>query len=186
MRIISGKYKGISLNGPEGSDTRPTSDRVKEALFNTLMMDLDGSRFLDLFAGTGSIGIEALSRNAAEVVFVDFDRNALKILKTNIEKINGDESKFEIFHKSAFQALDKFSAKGKSFDLIFLDPPYEMNDTIELIEKIYDEEIIENYGKIIVEHDRKNEMPKNIRGVVMLAQKKYGNTMLTIYGTEEI
>ena len=76
MRVISGKYKGIRLNGPEGSNTRPTSDRVKEALFNILMTDVCGSRFLDLFAGTGSIGIEALSRDAEEVVFVDFDKSA--------------------------------------------------------------------------------------------------------------
>ncbi len=185
MRIISGKYRGTHLSGPEGSDTRPTSDRVKEALFNILMWDIEESRFLDLFAGTGGIGIEALSRNAEEVVFVDFNSNALKILKSNLEKINLN-SNFEIFNNDAFQAIDILSSRGKIFDIIFLDPPYEMKDTLELIETIFDREIIANYGKIIVEHDKRNEMPEKIRGFHKSKQKKYGNTMLTIYGMEEI
>ncbi|HKL11784.1 MAG TPA: 16S rRNA (guanine(966)-N(2))-methyltransferase RsmD [Clostridia bacterium] len=185
MRIISGKYRGTHLSGPEGNDTRPTSDRVKEALFNILMWDIEESRFLDLFAGTGGIGIEALSRNAEEVVFVDFNSNALKILKSNLEKINLN-SNFEIFNNDAFQAIDILSSRGKIFDIIFLDPPYEMKDTLELIETIFDREIIANYGKIIVEHDKRNEMLEKIRGFHKSKQKKYGNTMLTIYGMEEI
>jgi len=185
MRVISGKYKGIRLNGPEGSNTRPTSDRVKEALFNILMTDVCGSRFLDLFAGTGSIGIEALSRDAEEVVFVDFDRNALRILKNNINKIDGEDLNYEIFQNTAFQALDHLTNRGKAFDIIFLDPPYEMEDTLSLIEKISDQEIIENYGKIIIEHDKKKKMPESIGALTLLKQKKYGNTMLTIYGRGE-
>ena len=185
MRVISGKYRGIHLSGPEGSDTRPTSDRVKEALFNILMWDIAGSRFLDLFAGTGGIGIEALSRNAEEVVFVDFDRNAVKILKNNLEIIDENEN-FEILNNDAFRAIDILSSQGKIFDIIFLDPPYGMKDTFELIENIFDREIIANYGKIIVEHDKRKEMPENIRGLIRSKQKKYGNTMLTTYGMEEI
>ena len=184
MRVISGKYRGMNLSGPEGSDTRPTSDRVKEALFDILMWDVDGSRFLDLFAGTGGIGIEALSRNAEEVVFVDFDGSALKILKSNLAKIDEKEI-YDILHNDAFRAVDTLSSRGKIFDIIFLDPPYAMEETLELIENIFDREIIANYGKMVVEHDKRKEMPENIRGLIKLKQKKYGNTMLSIYGMEE-
>ncbi len=185
MRVISGKYRGINLSGPEGSDTRPTSDRVKEALFNILMWEMDESIFLDLFAGTGGVGIEALSRNAKKVVFVDFDNRALRILKNNLGKIKGNEN-FEVFHKDAFSAVDILSSLSKTFDIIFLDPPYGMNDTLGLIENIFDREIIAKYGKIIVEHDKRNEMPEKIRGLLRLKQKKYGNTVLTIYEMEGI
>ena len=185
LRVIAGKYKGVRLNGPQNSNTRPTSDRVKEALFSILTHDLQDAEVLDLFAGTGGIGIEALSRNASKVVFVDFDKNALRILKENLSKTRAEGNHFEIFCSEARQAVDRLSSRGNVFDIIFLDPPYAMEDIASLMEKIIDKEIIAKYGKIIVEHDKRKEMPESLRGFKKKSARKYGNTVLSIYGMEE-
>lgn len=185
MRIIAGKHRGIRLAGPDKSATRPTSDRVKEALFNILMREVEQSRFLDLFAGTGGIGIEALSRGAAEVVFVDIDRNALRVLRQNLGRVPLDKETYEVFHNSAEQAVDHLAARGKSFDIIFLDAPYAMETVGFLIQKIITEKIITKYGKIIVEHDKRTELPERVKAFRRTAGKKYGNTVLSIYEAEE-
>ena len=123
MRVIAGKARGTKLAAPDGLETRPTADRIKESLFNMIASDLYDCRFLDLFSGSGGIGIEALSRGAREAVFVDLSKGALKCIRLNIEKTKfGDKS--AVLNTSVEAAFNQFKQHNRKFDIIFMDPPY--------------------------------------------------------------
>lgn len=122
MRVIAGTARSLKLETPQGADTRPTTDRIKETLFNILQFELGGANFLDLFAGSGGIGIEALSRGAERAVFVDNDKEAVRCITNNLEHTHFTE-KGSILKQDVFVALQMLEYKG-SFDLIFMDPPY--------------------------------------------------------------
>lgn len=147
MRIISGKYRGRPLVSFEGKDVRPTIDRVKESIFNVVQFGIPNSRFVDLFAGTGSIGIEAISRGASEVIFSDNAQSSINILKQNLKGIEGE---YKILNRDYREALNAISGK---VDYIFIDAPYKL-DCIETITKIVlDRDILNKDGYIIYEHD---------------------------------
>src|SRR6266498_1433141 len=125
MRIITGKYRGRRLQSPPSLQTRPTSDRLRETLFNILAPRIRGARFLDLCAGTGAVGIEALSRGAAHVTFVDQSRRMCALIETNIRALEVDEQEFEVVTSEATKFLGRCAKKGlPHFDIIFFDPPY--------------------------------------------------------------
>lgn len=124
MRVIAGSARRRNLVCPSGNRTRPTTDRIKETLFNILQQEVPDCRFLDLFSGSGGIGIEALSRGAREAVFVERDREAVSCIKTNI-KNTGFEDRSRVMAMDALQALRRLEQLGAPFDLVFLDPPYE-------------------------------------------------------------
>ncbi len=124
MRVIAGSARHLQLITPEGTDTRPTTDRIKETLFNMISDLVVGSRFLDCFSGSGGIGIEALSRGAASAVFIDDDRNAVRCIRQNL-KTTGMEESAEVYCADVLTAVRKLSRSGRCFDLIFMDPPYD-------------------------------------------------------------
>lgn len=162
MRVISGKARGLKLNTIEGDSTRPTRDMVKEALFSILMNEIPNSRFLDLFAGSGAIGIEALSRGADFCMFIDANSKCIKVIKENIEKAKFSEIT-EVYNTDYKNALNKI--KQNEFDIIYVDPPYNKNMGIDAINIISERDILKENGIIVLETDTNEIVPETIRKV---------------------
>ncbi len=184
MRIISGKVRGLKLNTPKNDDVRPTTDRVKESLFNIINGHIIDSNVLDLFAGTGSLGIECLSRGANKCVFVDVSKSSIDIVKSNIKKARV-ESESEVMNVDCKTAIDKLKVKNERFDLIFMDPPYYENLFVSSLQNISDAQILSQEGLIVVEHDTVEKLPDNVGKLVKQKSRKYGNTTLTFYIVED-
>lgn len=172
MRIISGKYKGKKLDGFDIDGTRPTMDRVKESLFAIIQNDLKGSICLDLFAGSGNLGIEALSNGSKKCIFVDNNIKAISTIKKNLNNI---EEEYEVLKGDFKNILE--SLKGQSFDVIFLDPPYNDNLISQALELIKKYDLIETDGIIICEYE--NELFAS--NYQIIKEKKYGSKNIRIY-----
>ncbi|MCC0648055.1 16S rRNA (guanine(966)-N(2))-methyltransferase RsmD [Clostridioides sp. ZZV15-6598] len=183
MRVISGKARGLKLNTPKNEDVRPTTDRVKESLFNIINSYIMESEVLDLFAGTGSLGIECLSRGAKACTFVDISKESIEIVKSNIKKARVENESF-ILNLDFKTAIDKLKLQNSKFDIIFMDPPYYKNMFIEAIEKIDNSNLLNEDGIIVVEHDTNDLFPDKISKLEKTKDKKYGNTTLTFYKVE--
>ncbi|WP_290687084.1 16S rRNA (guanine(966)-N(2))-methyltransferase RsmD [Intestinibacter sp.] len=184
LRVISGKARGLKLNTPKNQDVRPTTDRVKESLFNIINFDIMDSNVLDLFAGTGSLGIECLSRGANKCVFVDKSKESMSIVKSNIKKarVENESITMNIDFKSAILSLGN---KGEKFNIIFMDPPYYKNMFEDALSMVDQNNLLEEDGVIVVEHDTKDSFPENIGRLYKSRDKKYGKTTLTFYKMEE-
>lgn len=180
MRVIAGEFRGRRLDRIEGMDIRPTSDKVKESLFNILGNAVIDSIFLDLFGGTGGIGIEALSRGAKHVVFVDTDIKSIKVLKGNLEHLNIKDN-VEVYNTEYSAAISKLYNCKKEFDIIFIDPPYSVGLAQNALKEIDEYPILSPSGLIIVEHDTKDDMPSSLGKLYMYRSKQYGNTTLSFY-----
>lgn len=152
MRVISGSARSLILKTPKGDATRPTTDKIKETLFNMIANELYGVRFLDLFAGSGAIGIEALSRGAGEAVFVDISRDAIECVKENLihTKLNNKAAVIRGNYNSALKSLE---GQGKKFDMVFLDPPYNKGIEDKCLELLDDYALIDSTTLIIIEED---------------------------------
>ena len=157
MRVISGTARGKKLSSLEGLTTRPTLDRVKEALFNILQFDLKDARILDLFSGSGALGIEALSRGAKEAVFCDNSHRAIQIINKNLKETRLID-KAKIVNKDYIDAIKQLHKQSQKFDIIFLDPPYKSDYAIKSIEYIIKYNLLAKDGIIIVETDDKNKI----------------------------
>lgn len=184
MRIITGIAKGKKLKAPIGMNTRPTADRVKESLFNIINDKCFEADVLDLFAGTGNLGLEALSRYAKRCVFVEQDKDTLKILKENIKELKFSD-KGEVLNKEALNALDILATSGVKFDIIFLDPPYGKGLIEKSIEKINKHNILKSNGIIVSEYDQTDEMPEKIGNLIIYRTQKYGRTKISFWTKEE-
>lgn len=184
MRVISGKARGLKLNAPKNDDVRPTTDRVKESLFNMINSYMMESEILDLFAGTGSLGIECLSRGADRCVFVDSSKESIGIIKANIKKARV-EAESTVLNSDFKSAIKSLSLKNQSFDVIFMDPPYYKNMFSEALSGVDQYNLLKEEGIIIVEHDTKDEFPDSIGRLYKSKDKKYGNTTITFYKMEE-
>lgn len=157
MRVIAGSAKGRKLEAPEGSGTRPTTDRFKEMVFAVLQFEVPGARFLDLFSGSGGMGIEALSRGAAEAVMVEADPKAIAYIQKNTEKVGfGDRSR--ILNTEAVTAIQRLEQEGATFDLIFMDPPYEQGWENKTAEQIRQAGLLDSDGLLIIESASKTEI----------------------------
>ena len=177
MRIISGKYKGKKIDEYNIDGTRPTMDRVKESVFGTIQTHLKSSICLDLFAGSGSLGIEALSNGAKKCYFVDSNIKVTNILKRNIKSLNILED-YEIINDDYKTALVYFKNNNIKFDLFFLDPPYKFSYINEALNKIYEYNLLNDNGYIICEYE--NEIINN-NYFDLVKEKKYGNKYVKIY-----
>src|SRR6266705_1833246 len=155
MRIIGGTTRGRRLSGPSGAAIRPTADQVKEALFNVLANRIVGARFLDLFAGTGNIGLEALSRGATQATFVESDPTACRLLEVNVRRC-GFERVAEVRPVSVSRFLKH--ARGPAYDIVFLDPPYQTQDSQRVLPSLGGDAIIHRHGVVVVEHLHKNHL----------------------------
>lgn len=177
MRIIAGKAKGMRLKSPKGLATRPTADRVKEALFSILHGKIINAHILDLFAGTGALGLEALSRGASSAVFVEKHFAPWQALQFNIEK-SGMKSQTEILRSDAMGFLRSWDKKG--FDIIFLDPPYQGDLANRVLEILTQRELLKPHGIIAWEKDAKDscQVPKIPPGFKLINEKQYGDTLL--------
>lgn len=176
MRVISGKARGTILYTLEGEATRPTLDRVKEALFNILQNEIRDARVLDLFAGSGALGIEALSRGAKEVIFSDKSVKAIQIIKKNIEKTH-----FEKQCDIVNQDYEKIIKNSKEkFDVIFLDPPYEADIATNAVKLIMEYELLQEDGMIVLETDQEKRELKKLKeiNVNLYDLRKYGRIRL--------
>ena len=172
MKIIQGKYKGRVLKGFDIDGTRPTMDRVKESLFAMIQNKVPNSKCLDLFSGSGNLGIEALSMGANDVVFVDKNRISIKTINENLSNINENR---RVLNNDYKDAILKLSTTDK-FDIIFLDPPYKSNYVLNSIENIIEFNILENDGIIVVETDDKNKIEeiKKYNNLEVYDIRKYG------------
>ncbi len=178
MRIISGKYRGTKLKTVKSENTRPTTDKVKESLFNTLGQIFYGGKALDLFAGSGALGLESLSRGIDYVIFSDKSLEANKVIKENIERLKLGEVS-EVICADAFNTLKILGKNKEKFDIIFLDPPYFQNLYERLLKDIYKYNLIELDGIVTVEHDKSIEI--ETYGVFdKIKTKIYGNIAITI------
>ena len=183
VRVISGSARGLKLNTPGDDRVRPTTDRVKESMFNIVQDWVYDSQVLDLFAGSGALGIEALSRCASQAVFCDNSLDSIKIIKSNIEKARvADRS--QIVSGDFKRCLRDMEAKNQSFDMIFVDPPYYEGLFEEVLDTIRSCKILKKDGIVIVEHDAKKPIGQ-VEGLEVYKEKKYGITMLTFYCLED-
>ncbi len=178
MRIITGTAKGLKLKTPRGHDVRPTTDRVKESLFAILADRLNGAVVADLFAGTGSLGLEALSRGAATAVFVDASPSSLALVRDNAARARLAD-RAEILRKDAIAAVGHFARSGRTFDLIFCDPPYNKGLAAAIIQKIDAGNILRPGGVAIVEHSRHEPLPAGLVNLTISRTERYGETILT-------
>lgn len=179
MRVISGKSRGKKLVSLEGDNTRPTLDRVKEALFNIIQFKVQDAVVLDLFAGTGALGIEALSRGAKEAIFCDKVPDAIKIIKQNVSNTNNLD-KATIINKDYKDVLENISKQNKKIDIVFLDPPYKTNLAIDSLQKIIMSNLLTEDGIIIIETDdinREQEILK-IEKAEIFDKRRYGSVWL--------
>lgn len=179
MRVISGTARGAKLSSLEGSETRPTADRVKEGMFSALQFILPGAKVLDLYAGSGQLGIEALSRGAKSCVFIDDARDASAIIQKNLRAA----SLFDKASVAATEAVGYVRACRESFDIIILDPPYR-NNTVNLLLPLLDE-ILADGGVIMCETERSAELPDQCNGLTKAKQYRYGTMLVTRYTKQE-
>jgi 16S rRNA (guanine966-N2)-methyltransferase len=178
MRVIAGKYKGRVLKGPKHEGLRPTAERVKEALFNILGTRIINADLLDLFAGTGAIGIEALSRGANSVVFADSNRLSIKLLNENLKILNTDD-RFRVLHASADRNINTLASRQLRFDLIFLDPPFDEGLLPDTVKGIIGLDLLKEDGILIVEHPRKQVV--DFPGLTGFLTRNYGDISLSFF-----
>ncbi len=185
MRVISGLARGSRLETPKGLNTRPTTDRVKENIFNLIQFSIPNARVLDLFAGSGAMGIEALSRGASSLISVDASTDCAKIIKSNLikaglyENVKIVNKKVESFFKQA-EIME-----CHKFDIIFADPPYGRKIGDYVLEMVDTLSILANDGIIVLEHAKDDMISFVSNNITLRTQKKYGNTIVSIYGRVE-
>ena len=177
MRVITGKARGVTLKTPDGMQTRPTTDRVKEALFSIIQFEIQGANVLDLFGGTGQLGIEALSRGAKRAIFVDFQANACRLIRENLKRtrLEGDA---QVVQSDYLAYLDRCKEK---FQIVFLDPPYAEVFLETALKRITEIDILQSGGIIIAERPLGKELPWEFDGYSRSRDYKYGNTLLAVY-----
>ena len=178
MRVIAGEFKGRRLLSPEDERVRPTTDKVKEAIFSMLAFDLPGAAVCDLFAGTGSLGLEALSRGARHCYFCDSSRDSLKLIKENIRACGAEEG-------ATVLACDFRAALGRlpsKVDIFLLDPPYGEGLLEEALSGISELGLLSEEGIIVCEHGKREELPEITGELRRIKEKKYGKIAVSIYG----
>lgn len=180
MRVVSGKFGSRILKPVPGNKTRPTTDKVKESLFNMIGPFFNGGSFLDLYAGSGSVAIEAVSRGIESAVLVDYQYLAIKIIKENI-RMTKETDAFRIYKMDSDMALNRFSEQNDKFNFIFLDPPYKDQKMVDQLHFIKDNELLNDDGIVICETDDNVILQDDVDGYDLIKQKKYGITIISIY-----
>lgn len=175
MRVITGSARGKRLATLEGNAVRPTSQRVKEAVFSVIQFDIEGRRFLDLFAGSGSMGIEALSRGAKSAFFIDNSQQSLNTVKQNVEFCGLSDS--AVIKKSDY--ADFLSTTAETFDIAFLDPPYKLGVLKDALVKT--SAVMSDYGIIICEHPEDVRLPETVNGFSLNKKYRYGKIYISLY-----
>ena len=177
MRVVAGEFGGRPLKTLEGKTTRPTTDKVKGAIFNMIGPFFDGGRVLDLFSGSGSLAIEAISRGMSSAVLVEKDRRAQAVIQENI-KMTKSEKQFQLLKMDAARAPTQLTGK---FDLVLLDPPYAKEQIVADIEKLEERQLLSQDVLVVCETDKEVELPEEIAGLGIWKQKIYGISKVTVY-----
>jgi len=180
LRVIAGEAKGRRLKAPKGHATRPTSDRTKEALFNIIGGRIINAKFLDLYAGTGAIGIEAISRGAEWLVLVENNPRAVRVIMENLQ-LTGLADRAEIMSQEAHRAVKMLSARDKKFDIIFMDPPYMKGFIERGLAEISEGKLLAPGGLIITESSKLDVLPEEVGNLRLVRKEKYGDTVLSFY-----
>lgn len=185
MRVIAGTYKGRRLKSPPSMQVRPTSDRLRETLFNVIAPRIEGARFLDLCAGSGAVGIEALSRGAIQATFVDRSRKMCGLIESNLDLCRIPEDQTEVVNTTAEDFLKRSEGQSKPWDIIFFDPPYK-DDYMEVLRLCGDRKntILDDTGLLIVEHHHKTELPESVGQLTRVRILKQGDSALSFYEPE--
>jgi len=183
MRIIAGAFKGRRL-APVKGRIRPTAAKVREAVFSILGPAVLGARVLDLFAGTGALGIEALSRGAAEAVFVEDHPESLRVLRRNLEAL-GLADRTTVWPLPVTTALKKLAGQGERFGLAFLDPPYGGGDAAAALSALASLHLLPPGARVVVEHSRRESLPEACGALTRLEVRRYGDTQVAFYLVEE-
>lgn len=181
MRIIAGELKGRKLVTPKDDSVRPTTDKVKEAVFSMLMPYLQDSVVIDLFAGTGSLGLEAVSRGAKRAYFVDRDRRSIALIRENVRHC-GVEDRSVILCSDHASALSRIHDTA---DIVFLDPPYKAGLMTECLQLLGSSDILPEGGLVVAEHDSYDCLPEEFAGFRKIKERKYGKIGITVYEQEE-
>jgi 16S rRNA (guanine966-N2)-methyltransferase len=181
MRVIAGSHRGRRLSGPQGTVLRPTSDKVREALFSILGTQVSGSRFLDLYAGTGAVGIEALSRGASAVTFVESDPKAVQLLQKNLRTCQLLD-RAQICEGQAAAFLARKDWWGGPYDVLFADPPYSALDELDILIHAWRPGLLSERAVVIIEQDSRTELPASIDQAALVRRYVYGDTALCLYG----
>lgn len=184
MRIIAGTARGRKLLSPENMETRPTLDRIKESMFSIIQMRIPEATVLDVFAGTGSLGLEAASRGAKECHLIDKSPITFPLLKKNIENLKFEEN-CKCYNMDSYDALKMFSRDKKVFDIIFIDPPYMKDMIPKAIEIIYENNLLDRNGLIVTKIDTREELYEGNNYIVKVDHRKYGNTTVCFYRYKE-
>lgn len=191
MRVISGSAKGTKLESFKGASIRPTLDRVKESFFNQLQPVIEGAFFLDLFAGSGNIGIEALSRGAAKVVFVEHHPPAQALVYKNLrkcrfwdEKKSHEEHHWFLLKTDALQAIKILDSRDYQFDLVYVDPPFDAELYEDCLTALSASGLLNDTARVIVEHYHKTALRENYGKIRLIRKRKIGDTCLSFYGYE--
>jgi len=180
MKIIGGIYKGFRLQSFPENEIRPTPSKIREALFDIIGTKIIGAEFLDLFAGSGAVGIEAISRGAKNVIFVEKNRKAIILIKNNLSKIYQNDFS-NIIQIDYLQAINILNFKQKKFDIIFLDPPYNRNYALNTLHIIDQSNIAKEGCIIIVQHPFHTEVKSDFRKLLFTKEKKYGKSKVTFF-----
>ncbi|MBD2862703.1 16S rRNA (guanine(966)-N(2))-methyltransferase RsmD [Paenibacillus oceani] len=180
MRVISGSAKGRPLKAVPGMGTRPTTDKVKEAIFSMIGPYFTGGNVLDLFAGTGGLGIEALSRGMERAVFVDADKKSVEVVAANLQAARLSEQA-EVYRNDASRAIKALSKRDLQFELIFLDPPYKMTAIEELLHSMQELGLLADKAIAVVEHDAVNRYADEIGGLALRKRVEYGEIAVSVY-----
>ncbi|WP_256205209.1 16S rRNA (guanine(966)-N(2))-methyltransferase RsmD [Piscibacillus halophilus] len=181
MRVIAGEFKGHPILAVPNQKTRPTTDKVKEALFQMIGPFFDGGLALDLFAGSGNLGIEAMSRGMEHVTFVDHQYHAIQTIKHNIQSLNL-QSRSEVYRNDAFRAIKAAGKRNKVYNYIFLDPPYRKASFDKLLSALSEHGVLEDRCIVVCEHASEEQLPDSFESYTMLRQEDYGSlTQITIY-----
>lgn len=180
MRVIAGSAKGHRLASLKGLHTRPTLDRVKESLFSVLATYLPGARVLDLFSGSGSLAIEALSRGAASAICVERSRDAVRVIHKNLEQTRL-ASKAEVWPSDVRAALRRLAKSERRFDLVFADPPYHAGLAPQVVADCAANDIVDADGLLVVEHGFEEELESSVENLTLIRLLTYGDTRVSIY-----
>lgn len=184
MRIISGRARGRKLLSPPTYDTRPTLDRIKEAMFNILQFKLIDANVLDMFAGSGSLGLEAVSRGASKCYLIDKGPLTFPVLKENVENLKFQDE-CTCLNMDAYAALKMLKTKGEIFDVIFVDPPYRKEMIPEAMQEIQDYGLLKKDGIIMTKIDTIEDIFEGTSEIVLTQSRKYGNTTVCLYSYKE-
>ncbi|MCI3029741.1 16S rRNA (guanine(966)-N(2))-methyltransferase RsmD [Desemzia sp. C1] len=180
MRVITGEYGGRRLKAVPGESTRPTTDKIKESLFNMIGPYFDGGNCLDLFAGSGGLAIEAVSRGMDKAVLIDKAPAAIKVIQENIA-VTKEEEKFKVIRGDAARVINNLKSEQQVFDLVFLDPPYAKQQIVSQIEALLDNNMLSPEALIVCEVDKKVDLPETIKQAQVYKSAEYGITKIMIY-----